>query len=142
DGNVAVVDAFGPVLRLRVYDGDSGDVVWEDESQSGRISAGVRQLAVGSGGDLLVPVIDADDILVARYRVDGSRLPDWRWSPGSEDLQAEYVVATADGGALVGVAGDLLTGGYLVVRFDADGNVVFHDRELGTRDGATFDRRL
>lgn len=141
-GRVAVVDAFGPVARVRVHDGDSGDVVWEDESQAGRISAGVRQLAIGAGGDLLVPVIDGDDILVARYGADGQRLPAWRWSPGSEDLQAEDIVATADGGAIVGVAGDMLAGGYLLVRFAADGTVVFHDRELGTLDGGTFNRRL
>lgn len=142
DGRVAVVDAFGPVARVSVHDGDSGEVVWEDESQAGRISAGVRQLAIGAGGDLLVPVIDGDDILVARYGADGQRLPVWRWSPGSEDLQAEDIVATADGGAIVGVAGDLLAGGYLLVRFAADGTVVFHDRELGTFGGATFNRRL
>ncbi|WP_300616565.1 hypothetical protein [Dokdonella sp.] len=142
DGRVAVVDAFGNVARVRVQDGDSGDVVWEDESQAGRISAGVRQLAVGRDGDLLVPVIDGDDLLVARYSADGQRLPDWRWSPGSEDLQVETIVATDDGGAVVGVAGDMLTGGYLLVRFAADGKVVFHDRELGTLGGATFNRRL
>jgi len=142
DGGVAVVDAFGPMVRVRVHDGDNGDVVWEDDTQPGRISAGTRQLAAGADGDVLVPVIDGNDIVVARHAGDGRRLPDWRWSPGAEDLQAEDIVATADGGAVVGVAGDMLTGGYLVVRFDASGQVVFHDRELGTLDGGTFNRRL
>ncbi len=142
DANVAVVDAFGPTVRVRVYDGDSGDVVWEDDTRAGRISAGTRQLAVGADGDVLVPVIDGSDIVIGRHALDGERLPDWRWSPGTEDLQVEDILATADGGAVVGVAGDMLTGGYLVVRFDAGGQVVFHDRELGTLDGGTFNRRL
>ncbi len=142
DGRVALVDAFGPIARVRVHDGDSGEVVWEDQSQAGHVSAGVRTLAIGRGGDLLVPVIDGSDILVLRYRTDGQRLQDWRWSPGSEDLQAETIVATDDGGAVVGVAGDMLHGGYLIVRFAAAGRVVFHDRELGTLDGATFNHRL
>lgn len=142
DGNVAVVDAFGSAVRVRVYDGDDGDVVWEDESQAGRISAGSRQLALGADGALLVPAIDGDDVVVVRYAAGGERLPDWRWSPGAEDLQAEDIVATADGGVVVGVAGDMLTGGYLVVRFDAQGQVVFHDRERGGLDGGTFNRRL
>lgn len=142
DGDVAVVDAFGPVVRVRVYDGDDGAVVWEDESQAGRIAAGSRRIALGAGGALLVPAIDGEDVLVVRYAADGERLPDWRWSPGAEDLQAEDIVATADGGVVVGAAGDVLNGGFLVVRFDADGQVVFHDRELGGFDGATFDRRL
>jgi hypothetical protein len=142
DGNVAVVDAFGPVVRVRVYDGDDGAVVWEDRSQAGRISAGARQIALAVDGALLIPAIDGNDIVAVRYTPAGTRLPDWRWSPGAEDLQAEDIVATADGGAVVGVAGDVLTGGYLLVRFDADGQVVFHDRELGGLDGATFNRRL
>lgn len=143
-GDVAVVDAFGPVVRVRVYDGDDGTVVWEDQSQAGRISAGSRQLALalGDAGALLVPAIDGDDVVVVRYAADGERLPDWRWSPGAEDLQAEDIVATADGGAAVGVAGDMFTGGFLVVRFDADGQVLFHDRERGSLDGGTFNRRL
>lgn len=142
DGSVAVVDAFGPVVRVRVYDGDDGAVVWEDESQPGRIAAGTRQIALGADGSLLVPAIDGDEVVVLRYAPAGERLPDWRWSPGPEDLQAEDIVAAADGGAVVGVAGDPFTGGFLVARFDADGQVVFHDRELGGRDGGTFNRRL
>lgn len=141
-GDVAVVDAFGPVVRVRVYDGDDGAVVWEDQSQDGRIGAGARQIALGADGMLLIPAVDGDDVVVVRYAAAGRRLPDWRWSPGAEDLQVEDIVAGADGGAVVGVAGDMFTGGFLVVRFDADGRVVFHDRELGSLDGGTFNRRL
>lgn len=141
-GDAAVVDAFGSVVRVRVYDGDDGAVVWEDQSQAGRIGAGARQIALGADGTLLVPAIDGDDVVVVRYAADGRRLPDWRWSPGAEDLQVEDIVVATDGGAVVGVAGDMFTGGFLVVRFDADGQVLFHDRELGSLDGGTFNRRL
>jgi hypothetical protein len=141
-GDVAVVDAFGPVVRVRVYDGDDGAVVWEDQSQDGRIGAGARQIALDADGLLLIPAIDGDDVVVVRYAADGQRLPDWRWSPGAEDLQIEDIVAGSDGGVVVGVAGDMFTGGFLVVRFDADGQVVFHDRERGSLDGGTFNRRL
>ncbi|MBO9663201.1 hypothetical protein [Dokdonella sp.] len=142
DGDVAVVDAFGPVVRVRVYGGDDGTVVWEDQFQAGRIAAGSRQIVLGGDGVLLIPAVDGNDVVVARYTPRGERLPDWRWSPGIEDLLAEDIVAAADGGAVVGVAGDMLTGGFLVVRFDADGQVVFHDRERGGLGGGTFNRRL
>src|SRR5690606_33291011 len=42
-----------------------------------------------------------------------------------------------DGGAVIGGAGDPFDGGVLAVRFDAAGEVVFADRELGDH-GSTF----
>lgn len=130
-GHVAVVDQFGPVIRVRVHDGDSGDVVWDDESFNGRLAAGRRALAIAANGDLLIAAVEGDDMVVFRYTADGEKLPSWRWSPGPEDLQADDIVITADGGAIVGGAGDVFTGGFLVVRFDAAGQVVYSDRELG-----------
>lgn len=130
-GHVAVVDQFGPAIRVRVHDGDNGDVVWEDESLNGRLAAGRRALAIAADGDLMIAAVDGDDMVVFRYSVDGKKLPSWRWSPGPEDLQADDIVATNDGGAVVGGAGDQLMGGFLVIRFDAAGKVVFSDRELG-----------
>jgi sugar lactone lactonase YvrE len=131
DGNrIAVVDQFGLDVRVRVYDGDGG-VAWDDQSQAGLLAAGPRRLAIASDGGLLIPAVDGDDFIVIRYAADGQALPAWRWSPGPEDLQVDDIVATPDGGAVVGGAGDPLTGGLLVVRFDAAGQVVFADRELG-----------
>ena len=131
DGNrIVVVDQFGADVRVRVYDGDGG-IAWEDQSQSGLLAAGPRRVAVGAEGGLLIPAVDGDDFSVIRYTADGQVLPAWRWSPGPEDLQVDDIVATPDGGAIIGGAGDPLTGGLLVVRFDAAGEVVFDDRELG-----------
>jgi sugar lactone lactonase YvrE len=129
-GRVALVDQFGAAARVRVYAAD-GAIAWEDQSTSGLLAAGPRRLATGVDGGLLIPAVDGDDIVVLRYDAEGKLRPAWRWSPGPEDLQVDDIVATPDGGAVVGGAGDPFTGGLLVVRFDADGQVVFHDRELG-----------
>lgn len=129
DGRIAVVDQFGDV-RVRVYDADGG-IAWEDHSRPGLLAAGPRRLAIGAQGDLLIPVIDGEDFAVIRYTPDGLVLPAWRWSPGPEDLQVDDIVATPDGGAVIAGGGDPLTGGVLVIRFDAHGSVMFHDRELG-----------
>lgn len=129
DGRIAVVDQFGDV-RVRVYDVD-GAIAWEDHSQAGMLAAGPRRLAIGVDGGLLIPAIDGDDFIVIRYTADGQVLPAWRWSPGAESLQVDDIIATPDGGAVIGGAGDPFTGGLLVVRFDAAGQMVFNDRELG-----------
>jgi hypothetical protein len=129
DGRIAVVDQFGDV-RVRVYAVD-GAVAWEDHTHPGLLAAGPRRLAIGAQGDLLVPVIDGEDFVVIRYAPDGATLPAWRWSPGPEDLQVDDIVATPDGGAVIAGGGDPQSGGVLVVRFDASGDVLFHDRELG-----------
>lgn len=129
-GRVAVVDQSGPTPRVRVYAAD-GAIDWEDQSSSGLLAAGPRRLAIGVDGGLLIPAIDGDEIIVLRYGAEGQPRTAWRWSPGPENLQVDDIVATPDGGAVVGGAGDPFSGGLLVVRFDADGEVVFHDRELG-----------
>ena len=129
DSRIAVVDQFGDV-RVRVYDAE-GAIAWEDHSQAGLLAAGPRRLAIGADGGLLIPAIDGDDFIVIRYTADGLALPAWRWSPGPESLQVDDIVATSDGGAVIGGAGDPLTGGVLVVRFDATGRMVFNDRESG-----------
>lgn len=141
-GLVVVADNLGPVVRVRAHDGVSGDVVWEDASRNGTLAAGEHVVVVGVDGGLMLPAIDGDDIVVIRYGADGSLRPTWRWSPGPEFRRAEDIIALPDGGAVLGVAGNRLSGGYIVVRFDAQGGVVFHDRELGTFDGGTFSRRL
>ncbi|RYD15206.1 MAG: hypothetical protein EOP90_09705 [Lysobacteraceae bacterium] len=129
DGRIAVIDQFGDV-RVRVYDAD-GAIAWEDHSQPGLLAAGPRRLAIGADGGLLIPAIDGEDFVVIRYTPDGLALPAWRWSPGPENLQADDIVATADGGAVIAGGGDPQSGGVLVIRFAADGGVLFHDRELG-----------
>ena len=129
DGRIAVVDQFGDV-RVRVYDADGG-IAWEDHSHAGLLAAGPRRLAIGAHGDLLIPAIDGEDFVVIRYTPDGLALSAWRWSPGPEDLQVDDIIATPDGGAVVAGGGHPLSGGVLVIRFDAAGRVMFHDRELG-----------
>ncbi len=132
DGRIAVVDQFNgnAGVRVRVYDAD-GAIAWEHERQAGRLAAGPRRVAVGADGGLLIPAIDGNDFIVIRYAADGQVLPTWRWSPGPENLTVDDIVATADGGAVIGGPGHRFSGGVLVVRFDAAGQVVFHDRELG-----------
>lgn len=143
NGQVAAVDNFGAVVRVRVLDGDTGDIAWEDESRSGRLAVGENVVIAGADGGLMLPAIDGDDIVVIRYGADGSLRPTWRWLPPSPDFRmAHDIVALPDGGAVVGVQGNRVTGGYIVVRFDAKGEVVFHDIELGTLDGGSFNRRL
>ena len=138
DGRVALVGenkVDGAPVFVRVYDPQSGKVAWERESTSGRLKFDqrfdTRTLAVAANGDLLVRASDGGDFVVIRYDAAGNALPDWRWTSGGEDVSASEIVALPDGGAIVSGQGDSLGGGYLTVRFDAQGNEVFTDIELG-----------
>lgn len=143
NGLVVAVDNFTPGVRVRALDGDTGEVVWEDESQSGRLAVGENVVVAGADGGLMLPAIDGEDIVVFRYGADGSQRPTWRWSPPTSDFRTAHdIVALPDGGAVVGVQGNRFAGGYTVVRFDAQGEVVFQDLELGTLDGGSHNRRL
>ena len=137
-GRVALVgesNTAGPPVFVRVYDGASGDLVWQRESTSGRLQFDERYdthtLAIGANGDLLVRASDGGDYVVIRTDADGNALPDWRWASGGEEVMANEIVALPGGGAIVSGQGDFLGGGYVTVRFDAQGNTVFNDIELG-----------
>ncbi|MEP7042628.1 MAG: hypothetical protein ABI843_06170 [Dokdonella sp.] len=137
-GQVALVgesNAQGPPVFVRVYDGASGDLVWQRESSGGRLRFDERfdahPLAVGANGDLLVRASDGGDYVVIRTDAAGNALPDWRWASGGDAVMANEIIALPDGGAIVSGQGNFLGGGYVSVRFDAQGNVVFTDIELG-----------
>ena len=139
DGRFAEVGvSFDAVYTVfvRVYDGGSGDLIWERGSTLGRLDLDERgrasALAQSPSGDLLVRLSDpaTGDYVVVRYAADGSDLAPWRWHAGA-DARASAIAALADGGAVVTGIGDALDGGYASVRFDASGNVLFHDLEPG-----------
>jgi hypothetical protein len=148
-GRVAFVgesNSAGPPVFVRVYDPQSGDVVWEHESTSGRLQSDerfdTRALAVAANGDVLVRASDGGDYVVIRYDAAGNALPDWRWASGGDEVSASEIVALPDGGAIVSGQGDSLGGGYVTVRLDAQGHEVFSDIELGEIGNPLFPSRV
>jgi len=135
DGSrAAIVDgsgADGARIQVRAYDVASGDLAWSDATRVGRFDGGAHRTATASNGDLLVRASDGGDIVVLRYSADGTPLSDWRWSSGQALASADDILALPDGGAMVSGRGAAIGGGYLTVRFAANGAVVFTDREDG-----------
>lgn len=125
----------GMRIFVRVYDGASGNIVWQRESNLGRLGFDerrtTRHLAVDANGNLLVLANDGGDFVVIRYDADGNALPSWRYASGDETVTGSYVIALPDGGAIVTGQGHSLGGGYKTVRFDAQGGVLFVDTMLG-----------
>lgn len=121
----------GATIRIRAYEGASGDPAWSDTTRTGRFGRGARRVARSSDGGLLVGSSSGGDVVVLRYTAAGVPLPDWHWSSGQPFVCADDLVALPDGGAVVAGRGVAIGGGYLAVRFDADGKVVFTDREDG-----------
>lgn len=120
---------------VRVYDGSSGDLVWQRDSTSGELQVDARHdtrtLPIGTNGDLLVRASDGGDYVVIRTDAAGNALPDWRWTSGGDQVVAHEILALPDGGAIVSGQRNTLGGGYATVRFDAQGNTVFADIERG-----------
>ncbi|HEY0229981.1 MAG TPA: hypothetical protein VGC55_01915, partial [Dokdonella sp.] len=79
----------------------------------------------------LVRAGDGGDYVVIRTDAAGHALPDWRSATGSSEVDVSEIVALPDGGAVVSGQGSFLDGGYVTVRFDAQGHTVFSDVELG-----------
>lgn len=135
-GRVAIVgeDVATGTVFVRVIDGASGELVWEHQSTSGRLlfdqRHDVQQIVESITGELLVRLADGGDYVVLRFDPEGKPLPSWRWPTANDQVIANDIAATPDGGAVVTGYGDHLTG-YLTVRFDSDGDVVFDDIELG-----------
>jgi hypothetical protein len=126
----------GGLARIRVYDGLTGAPVWQRDVADGQFILGnifeVEQLAIDASGNLMVAVTDINDYVVVRFDADGNALPEWRHTISSVgDVAAQGIVGLADGGAVVSGQGESLGGGYVTVRFDAQGNAVFADVDLG-----------
>lgn len=118
---------------VRVVDGATGALVWEHESIGGRLwfnGGDLRYLAEGPDGELRLRLSDGGDFVVLRLAADGTPLAPWRANTGLALVRADEIAATADGGAVVvGAAG--IAEGFVTVRFDAGGEVVFTDIEPG-----------
>lgn len=139
-GGVAVASR---TTQVDEYDRVSGELIRHCEW--GGVSSGVddryetHPLAQSAQGDLLFAakmgeMVDAGDFVVLRCDRNGSILPAWHW-PSTGHGNVTGILAFADGGAaltgFIGVSGGAGGGGYYTVRFDADGQVAFVDRELG-----------
>lgn len=135
-GRVAIVgeDDSTETVFVRVIDGLSGEQIWERQSTSGRLLFDERYdlhlIVESTTGELLVRLADGGDYVVLRFDPEGTPLPPWRWPTGNTQVIANDIAAAPDGGAVVTGYGDHLTG-YLTVRFDSNGDVVFDDIELG-----------
>lgn len=135
---VAIAGDGGAVLPVyvRLYDAATGDVVWDREAGGGEAAVDARhdtqQLVVDANGNLMVLASDNGDFVVIRFDADGNALPTWRRTIDAEqDVHANGIVALPDGGAIVTGEGRTLGGGYVTVRFDAQGGEVFTDVDLG-----------
>ncbi|HET6546257.1 MAG TPA: hypothetical protein VFG55_05870, partial [Rhodanobacteraceae bacterium] len=135
NARVASVGNDADGIRVQVRERAGGTPVWTGTSDAGRISFDERfirkSIAQTPNGDVLVAASEPGDYVVARWSEEGKELPEWRWhcSDGGDAL-VDDIVALADGGAaMVGHCG--LQSGYLTVRFDVAGGVVFDDTELG-----------
>ncbi|MBA8882300.1 hypothetical protein FHW13_000115 [Dokdonella fugitiva] len=134
DARIALVDGdIGDAspIHVRVHDAASGDVIWSDATRTGRYAPGATRIARSAGGDLLVATSSGGEVVVLRYTAAGTPLPDWRWSSGQATISVDDMLALPDGGAIVAARGVAIGGGYLAVRFDAGGTVVFTGREDG-----------
>lgn len=122
-------------VYVRVYDGATGDVVWQREFSPANLRYderyGSRHLSVDANGNLYVLGSDDGDFVVIRYDAAGNALPAWRYATGDAKVAGSYIVALADGGAIVTGQGDSLDGGYRTVRLDAQGAALFDDTEPG-----------
>lgn len=129
-------------IFVRVHDEGGGEALWERRSSLGRsLNFGRydQSLAVETpAGDLLVRIGDQDsgDYVVLRYTAAGEELPVWRWQAGPDAWTGGDIAAPADGGAVVTGRGHGIGGGYLSVRFDADGVALFDDLEAGDSGSA------
>jgi len=132
----AIVDG----AAIRTYDVDDGTPGWSDALGGASVEAGTRRLAVSVDGDLFLRANADGDVIVARWAPDGTRRMDWRWTSDVAEMRAVDIAAMPDGGAVVAATGAAIGGGVHVVRFGADGEVLWHDREdgdLGNPLGAT-----
>lgn len=130
-GNVGSV--FAPV-DIRVYDTNSGVLIWDRQSQAGHVSPAsiydTPQLAVDASGNLMALASDQGDYVVIRFDPDGNGLPTWRYQVEADsDVTATSIVALPDGGAVITGRGQPLHGN-VTVRLDASGNEVFSDTEI------------
>lgn len=121
-------------IVLRIFDTTTGNLIWARESSAGNLwidRAETKRLAIAPNGDFLIRASDGADFIVVRFDANGNPLPEWRLPLGGKFARASEIVALPDGGAIVTGGGDSIGGGYVTVRFDAQGVVQFSDRELG-----------
>jgi outer membrane protein assembly factor BamB len=140
DGGLVAIagstDGITAPVYVRVYDALSGDLVWQRDAGDGltfdTAGFGIQQLAIDTSGNLMVAATQNQDYVVLRFDSNGNALPTWRHTIGPLDgVTTHCIVALPDGGAVVSGQGGFLQGGYVTVRFDAQGNALFVDQELG-----------
>ncbi len=129
-------DGVAANIYIRVYDTLTGDLAWQRDAVVGYTFADDRfdteQLAIDMSGNLMVVATDDQDYVVIRFDANGNVLPTWRHAIGPSDgVQTYGIVGFPDGGAVVSGQGGFTHGGYITVRFDSQGNVVFTDIDLG-----------
>jgi hypothetical protein len=137
-GRVAIAgrnDGFLTPVYVRVYDALSGDLAWQRDAGDGLTFDslfGTQQMALDASGNLMISAADNHGFVVIRFDSNGNALPTWQHAIGSLDgISAHSIVALPDGGAVVSGQGGFVHGGIVTVRFDAQGNEVFTDVELG-----------
>jgi hypothetical protein len=123
-------------VYVRVYDALTGNLVWQRDIAEGHTSDDRRvdrqQMAIDTSGNLMVVVSAGHDYVVMRFDADGNALPTWRHTVGSGDGVTSFaIVALPDGGAVISGQAGFHGSGYVTVRFDAMGDVVFAHQELG-----------
>jgi len=126
-------------INVRVYDTATGALTWVREATGGRFAFDERndtkQVAVDANGNVMVLSNDGGDYVVIRHTADGTALPSWRARiDNANNVRASGIVAMPDGGAIVTGGGAIWGGGFVTVRFDAQGDVVFTDVELGGKN--------
>ncbi len=133
-GGRAALAALAPAAMVRVVDAASGaflhECTWPGTTFAWDERDQVRVLAFAADGSVLLRAEEGGDLVVRRCAADGTVLPTWRWASDFEFLRSDDLIALPDGGAIVtarGATGD----GYVVVRFNAQGDAVLVDAEAG-----------
>lgn len=135
DGRVALA-GIRETMTARVLDGSTGVLLhtceWDDAEARYDSTELTHALAQASDGTLFMRahVRDGNEVIVLRCSAEGQVLPQWRGAPGGNYARADDIIAMPDGGAVVAGRGDGGEG-YFVMRFDAAGEVLFVDNELG-----------